>query len=541
MHAHDHQAAQEADATFRAESADARNVIRGEGLELEVIGGVDAPWSDGGEEMLLASVVVDETPASWALACNLGVRAATFFDPKHRLIWKAIDELRRRGERIVDAAVVAEHLLAAGDIEKVGGFPMIAQVFSRVATSAHTRFFAESLMLLWHRRHALSLAQKLREIALECQTREEFANGAGEIGQRLIRLGRREQSQTLADIYSDVEAEARARIDGTVDRSRWITSGLEKFDKNCKPFGSAREDGFIVVVGGSGYGKSVVLRNIGGANLEHGRRVLSYSRETSTAGFIEMLVATKRRIDLNTLEWLPKDKAADFYAECQRQREEWADKRLFCVQHEPATPLMTVEDLCDHARAFVHLRGVPDLILVDYLQLFDARKRIIGGSREAVVAYVSHQLQALQRELGCVVIVAAQMNEAGLKEMREVKKDENGKVIHRMPRPGDLRESQAAYHDADRVIFLYKPPVDCRGNEQFQAGVNTPEMWWYQEKRRRGCAGIFVRTWFEKRFTVFTPMGNEEQTEAERAEAVNRKIPSGQRVSKEQFLGGGES
>lgn len=539
MSGYEDQVARAAESAFSEEAPPPGSVIRGPGFELEVVGGLEAPHSLNGEELLLSSVLSDDCPASWALACNLGVKGAAFYDPKHRIVWDAIHELRRRGERVVDISIVAEYLVGRGELEKAGGYPMLAQIASQMPTPLHTRFLAESLVLLWHRRHALALAQKLREAALHSQTREEFREGAGGIGQRLIRLGCREQAQTLAETYQDVEDEARARVEGKIDKSRWITSGLEKFDKNCRPIASAREDHYVIVVGGSGYGKSVVLRNIAGANLKQGKRILVYTRETSTAGFIEMMVATEQRIDLNTLEHLPKDMAERFYAECKRQREEWADKRLFVIQHTPATPLRTVEDVCDHARAFVNLYGPPDAILVDYLQLFEARKRIMGNSREAVVAYVSHEFQALSRELDRPVIVAAQMNETGLKEMREVRRDDQGRVIHRMPKAGDLRESQAAYHDADRVIFLYKPPVDCRGNEQFQAGVTTPEMWWYQEKRRRGCAGIFVRTWFEKRFTVFTPMSSEEQTDAERAEAGSRKVPAGQRISKEQFIRGG--
>lgn len=510
------------------------------GIELSVVAGLEAPHSPEGEEMLICAVLADETPGAWALACNLGVKAGAFFDVKARTVWSAIDTLRRRGEVAVDSAVIAQHLQDTGKLEEVGGVYGVMQLTAkgRVATSAHVRFFAESLKLLWDRRHALACAEKLRLAALEAPNREEFVKNASELGQKLIRLGRKEQAQTLAEVYADMEEEARARINGTVDKSRWVLSGLEPFEIACRPFGSAREDHYTVVCGGSGFGKSVVLRQIAAANLKAGKRILFYTRETSAAGLVEMMVAAEQAIDLNTLEQLPKDFAARFYGECERQRTEWADKLLFVVQHTEATPLHTVEDVCDHARAFVNLHGKPNAIMVDYLQLLDARKRITGNSREAVVAYVSHQLQALTRELDVPVIVAAQMNEAALAAMREVKKDADGKIVHRMPRPGDLRESQAAYHDADRVIFLYRPPEDCCGRDQTVAGVTRPEMWWYQEKRRRGCAGIYVRTWFEKRFTRFVAMNPEERTASERAEIGARKVLPGQRVSKADFKRG---
>ena len=77
--------------------------------------------------------------------------------------------------------------------------------------------------------------------------------------------------------------------------------------------------------------------------------------------------------------------------------------------------------------------------------------------------------------------------------------------------------------------------------EQTHVGVAAPEVWWYQEKRRRGCAGLYVRTWFQKRFTLFEPMTNEEQTEAERSEAGPRRVPPGQRISKAEFIAGGKT
>src|SRR5690606_10830600 len=157
--------------------------------------------------------------------------------------------------------------------------------------------------------------------------------------------------------------------------------------------------------------------------------------------------------------------------------------------------------------------GVPDLVLIDYLQLFGTETR--ATNREQVVAIVSHTLQALQREFGFTMLVAAQLNSSGIDKMREARRDESGKLIHPLPNEGDLRESRAMYHDADRVIFLYKPPFDCRDVDQRSPGVIKPEVWLYQEKRRSGGV-TYVRCWFEKRYTRFV--------EVERGEAIAADI-----------------
>ncbi len=504
--------------------------IQGEGLNLPILTGTEPPHSPECESLLITSVLADATPASWALCCALGVKAKAFYSTGNQVLWQVIHDLHRRGVTVVDVVVLAEELKIRGQFEELGGISMLAELTNRITTSANTKFLAEQLKLLWDLRHSLGLAAELREAALEFAGREAFVGTAGDIGQRLLMLGRREITKTLADEITEVEGEVTAAATGKTDRSHWVSSGLPTFDERCQPFTGGREDQLVVIAGGSGLGKSVALRQLGGSALIQGKRVLNFSRETSTAGFVEMLCSSWAEFNLLHPD-LDRAKLPKFVAECQRMRDQWADKLLFCVQHTPATPLLTIEDLEEAARTFVNLRGQPDVILVDYLQLFGTRKRM--GSREETVATVSHRLQALVRELpGTTMFVAAQLNESGLDEMRQVKHEVNsdgsqGKLIHRMPKPGDIRESQAIYHDADRMIFLYRPPEDCRTVDQRSPTVLKPEVWWYQEKRRRGGVGI-VRCWFEKRHLRFVEVDRRQADAADqREEAAGGHVPEG--------------
>lgn len=504
--------------------------ITGHGLELEISAGTEPPNSRQCEQLLLSAVLVDATPAAWALCCAAGVKPKAFYRAEHREAWTVLNDLHKRGVAPVDVVVLAEELKLTGRFEPLGGVEFLTKLTDGSPTTAHVRFLAEQLKLLWDLRHSLELGQELREAALDFEGREAFVETAGDIGQRLLLLGRRESRKLLVDEIATVEGEVTAAVKGETDTSHWFSSGLDLFDEKCMPFTGGREDQLVVIAGGSGMGKSVVLRQLAGEALIQGKRVLSLSRETSTAGFVEMLCASWSNFDLLHPE-LEKEKLPKFVAECRRMATEWADKLLFCVQHTPATPLLTIEDLVDQVHAFVNLRGQPDVILVDYLQLFETRKK--QGSREEKVATVSHTLQALVRELpGTTMLVAAQLNEAGLEEMRQIRREQNsdgsdGKIIHRLPKPGDLRESQAIYHDADRVIFLYRPPLDCRMTDQRAPSVLKPELWWFQEKRRRGGVGI-VRCWFEKRYTRFVQVARKEADAADAAEeSASGHVPPG--------------
>lgn len=499
------------------------------GGEFAVQPGTTLPHSLECEENLLSCILCDTTPGGWALCCSIGVKPKAFYSEENRKLWVVINDMRKQGIPDLDPAILFEELKLRGELEAVGGMPAITRVFGRMPTSLQTRYYAEELVYLWHLRHCIGLANELREGVFESEGREAFTARCSDIGQRLMRLGRRQSLKTLAEEIEEVKEDVTLRAEGRVDQTRWISSGLPLFDQRCKPFTGGREDQLVVIGGGSGVGKSVVLRQLGGTALEQGKTVLSISRETSTAGFIEMLVASWTDFDLLNPE-LFRNRLPAFRAKCTELLEQWANKLLFCIEHSVATPLLTIEDLEDHVRAFVNLRGRPDVILIDYLQLFGTRKRL--GSREETVASVSHRLQALVREMpGTTMFVAVQLNESGLDEMRQIRREVNhdgseGKVIHRLPKPGDIRESQAIYHDADRMIFLYRPPIDCRGEDQRSPSMLQPEVWWYQEKRRRGGIGI-VRCWFEKRFTRFKEVAKADSDAADQNESSTGHVPAG--------------
>jgi replicative DNA helicase len=487
------------------------------------------------ERGLLGIVLRDETPAAAALARQVGVKAAAFYEPAAAAIWEVVEALSVEGA-VPDLPSVMLRLQAVGKLEDVGGMPYLLRVTEGVATSMRLRQYAEEVKLLWERRHAIRMGSKFIDECYDASVtgqRGEFTKLAGELGNRLVMLGRVRDTRTLADRVTDVLADVQARAEGKEDRSGWLHTGMPTFDKYCMPFGSSKEDHFIGVAGGSGQGKSAVMRQWGHAWNKQGKRVLVYTRETSIDGWIEQAAAQAVGVDLMHLQETPRDILRAFYDELAWLRDEVVNRFLFVYENDASTPLLYVEELVAHYRAFEHLHGRPDAVIVDYLQILLPQKRC--NSREQEVAYVSHTLQGECRRSGNVWVVGAQMNEQGLAAQRTLKKDENGRLEHRLPLPGDLRESQAFYHDVDRMICIYRPPEDCMGNNQVTQPPKRPEQWLCQIKRRRGGTNS-VKCWFERRFTRFVEFNHAELRQAEAlAVASTGRVQTSGSTSKADF------
>lgn len=437
--------------------------------------------------------------------------AASFYLSAHGIIYERMLDLYNR-QIPVDVSVIAEDLAASKRLDEVGGYQFLTQVSSLIPTTAQAGFFLERVRTLWILREIITHGTALVE---------EVFNYSGEplvdflsphvvwFENALARLahGGRGDVHTLEKRIAEVREDVAKRAAGTEDRSRWVYTGFSTFDdverERClRPFNSLEEDGIVLVGGWSSYGKSVLMRQWAGEALRRGQMVLVYTLETSVKGFIRSLAASWAGVDLLQLHRTPKDLIVKFDGYCA-ELAALANKRLFVFQNEQGSEIATAEDFTRHGRRFIMQHGVPHLVVMDYLQRLDTRKRYNSGEQR--VAFVSRECQNFQREYEFCLLGGAQLNEAGRAEVNRVERDKEGKVIHKLPNRGMLRESQALYHDADVVELLHRPVVNTDGTEQPLESL-SPEMWIVQDKRRNGILGV-TKTIFEKRFLRFREMG----------------------------------
>lgn len=472
--------------------------------------GRSLPHSLEAEQALLACLLLD---ANEAVPLCLAARfvPASFYDQRNGMVYAAIDALAKM-QKPVDIATVAERLRETGALEEAGGWAHLGTITQTAPTTAQLRFWIGQVRTNWILRQTIRQAQKAIE---QCHgyAGEPFAEFLAphaawfQTATMRARQGESAAVETLGVVIAQIRADVAARAAGTEDRSGWIFAGFPEFDNlessSCfMPFGSMREDGNVIIGGGSSMGKSVLMRNIATLAVERGQRALVYTIETNRYSFLQSMAATNARASVRGLSRAPKDHVARLDAALV-ELEAKVDKKLFLFQRSDDPSFETIEGIVAHARAWCAQHGTPHLIVLDYLQLIGVKKPC--KSREQEVAHTSHTWQALQRELGCVTIGGAQLNEASLSKLRTVKRDKEGNVIHELPDRGALRESQALYHDADVVIFLHMPVVDGAGREQIGLDTTNPEMWLCVDKRRSGVRGI-VKTRFEKAHGYFKPL-----------------------------------
>ncbi len=211
-----------------------------------------------------------------------------------------------------------------------------------------------------------------------------------------------------------------------------------------------------------------------------GKSVAIYSMEMDEDELATRAIASLASVDAKRLK-LTAPRAEDF------DRIKRANERILNGPeriHIDPSPSLTPAELRRKARRLKkRLRGDLALVLVDYLQLMDAGKKL--DSRVAEVTYLSRQLKQMAMELKLPVLALSQLNR-GIEQ-----RGENAR-----PRLSDLRESGSVEQDADAVVFLWNTP-DERDVPGERVTVTA-----LVDKNRHGAQGMAPLK-FEPRYTRF--------------------------------------
>ena len=104
-----------------------------------VLEGRERPSNVDAEKAVLGSILLKPD------VCDdvaLVLRAEDFSDEAHQLLYRHLMELHDGG-KLIDTTIVLEKLRTQGDLERIGGAPLLAEVLETVPHAAHAVHYSQ--------------------------------------------------------------------------------------------------------------------------------------------------------------------------------------------------------------------------------------------------------------------------------------------------------------------------------------------------------------------------------------------------------------
>jgi len=373
------------------------------------------------------------------------LKPASFYEPKHQLIYEAITDLAQQSQPI-DFLTVTERLKQKGQLEQAGGADFIAQLTMDVASAAHIEAHAAIVAQKALARQLISMGLHIAENAFdETSDVEELMNSAESAIFEIAQNSQKKDVRGVNDIISDAIERLKKQSDKSLGGVTGVPSGFVKLDKVTA--GWQRSD-LIIIAARPAMGKTAFVLSMAKNMGVMGHPVAIFSLEMSNIQLVNRLIMNVCSIEGTKLR------------SGNLSREDWAalDQNISQLQQAPIyiddTPGLSIFELRSKARRLVREKGV-ECIIIDYLQLMSAGQKM--QSREIEVSTISRSLKGLAKELDIPIIALSQLNRS-----LEGRAGVEGKV----PQLSDLRESGAIEQDADMVCFIHRYDYFYRQQER---------------------------------------------------------------------------
>lgn len=365
------------------------------------------------------------------------LRAESFYEHRHRLIYQAIVDLSVE-QSPVDILSVTERLRSKGELEEVGGAFYIAHLSEMVASAAHIEYHARIIAQKYLARELISFSSMVSSKAFDetndvFELMQETEGRLFELSQQNLKKDYTQIDPVINEAY-ELLKKAAARTDGLSG----LESGFHALDKITSGW---QKSDLIIIAARPAMGKTAfVLSMAKNIAVDFRNPVAVFSLEMSNVQLVNRMIS-------NVCE-IPSEKIRSG----QLAPYEWQqlDIKLKQLFHAPLfvddTPSLSIFELRTKARRLVREHGV-QLIIIDYLQLMNASGTSFG-SRQEEVSTISRSLKGLAKELQIPIIALSQLNRSV--ETRDPKEGKR-------PQLSDLRESGAIEQDADMVCFIHRP------------------------------------------------------------------------------------
>lgn len=430
------------------------------------------------ERAVLGALMIDKNAFD---SVSKLLRPDSFYEPRNQKVFLAILELSQKNLP-VDVLSVTEQLTHDGNLEEVGGPGYIAELSSRVASSANIEYHARVIAQKAVARQLIVLTSTIEDRAYD--ETEDIDDLMQEAESRIFELSSQnlthdyQQINSVLKVANDEIMEAKSNLDDVTG----IHTGYENLDNYTCGWQSTD---FNIIAGRPGMGKTTFALCLARFTAEECQIPIAYfSLEMSSVQLVKRLISGISEVEGKKIK-------NGQYNQAELKRIDQGIGRLWDKPfYLDETPGLSIYELRTKLRRLVKEHGVK-VVFIDYLQLMSASTTRYS-TRQDEVSLISRSLKALAKETGTTIIALSQMNRGV-----EAREGLEGK----RPRLSDLRESGAIEQDADMVLFVHRPEVygithddngkDLRGTSEIIIGKN-----------RNGDTGLFLLT-FKKEISAF--------------------------------------
>ena len=429
------------------------------------------PHSIDAEQAVLGSMLSDKESVNKAFEKKLS--SEHFYKKSHTLIFTAMEILDKKNEPI-DTVSVVDVLTKKNHLEAVGGAYYISGLVELVPTTAHVARYIKIVMEKSILRNLIYLANDISKEAFDDSQDvddilESVQRSIFSITQDRLQKGFEKIDPVLHKTFEDID-----RIASHKGSVIGVPSGFSDLDSKTTGF---QNGDLVIIAGRPGMGKtSFALNMMRNAAIDGKKAIGFFSLEMANNQLAMRLLCAEARVDSNLVRsgTLPKSQ----YRNLSLAVGPLSKANI----HLDDTPALSILELRAKARRLKNDVDA-DMIIVDYLQLMQGPKGV--ESRQQEIATISRSMKALAKELDIPIVALSQLSRAV--EQRTGSK---------RPQLSDLRESGAIEQDADVVLFLFRPWVYSRDDEdEGKAEIIIA-------KQRNGPTGIVEATYIN-RYTRF--------------------------------------
>jgi len=427
------------------------------------------PQNKEAEQCVLGSMLRDNPVIGDVLQI---IRPDNFYLDAHQKICQAIITLYDRGSP-VDLMLLADELNNRKQIEEIGGYSYLGQLWEAAPTAANAEYYARIVRDKAIVRHLIhSSNEVLRDAYDQAMPADELLESAERKILDIAEMGITGQTFTLAQALT----EAYDRIDTRQQNDQTSISGLPTgfIDLDEKTAGLQNSE-LIIMAARPSHGKTALAMNVARyVAVEDNQPVFVVSLEQSRIELAERLLCCQARVDSHKL------RKGHLSSEDMQKLIEAGGTLRNAPLFIDDTPGQGMLRIAANARR-LKLREKIKLVVIDYLQLIEPDNR--RDNRQEQVANISRRLKFLARELQIPVMALAQVNRSS-----------EDRTDHK-PRLADLRESGSIEQDADTVMLLHRP-------EMYEPGQHEGILEIHIAKQRNGPTGDISLT-FLKQFMRF--------------------------------------